>query len=57
MNLFVKIISVVAIFAVIALLVYVAGEFALSGSPLLALLPVGFLLIAIVIYIRRKERQ
>lgn len=56
MNLLVKIITVAAILAVIALVVYAAGEFALSGSPLFALLPVGLLLIAIVVYIRVKER-
>jgi uncharacterized membrane protein len=57
MNMFVKIITVVGILAVIALVVYAAGEFALSGSPLLALLPVAALLTAIVVYIRRKESQ
>jgi len=53
----VKITSVIAILAMIALVVYAAGEFALSGSPLFALLPVGILLAAIVIYIRFKEKQ
>jgi len=57
MSMLVKITSVIAILAMIALVVYAAGEFALSGSPLFALLPVGILLAAIVIYIRFKEKQ
>lgn len=57
MNMFVKIITVIGVLGLIALVVYAAGEFALSGSPLLALIPVGALLTVIVLYIRAKERQ
>lgn len=57
MNIFVKIITVIGVLVLIALVVYAAGAFALSGSPLLALIPVGVLLTAIVLYIRAKERQ
>jgi NADH:ubiquinone oxidoreductase subunit 6 (subunit J) len=44
-------------FALIALLVYIAGHFALSGSPILALVPVALVLGAIVFYIKWNERE
>jgi|GEM_PF-1790228 len=57
MNILVKIITVIATLSVITVVVYAAGEFALSGEPLLALIPVAILLAAIVIYIRFKESK
>ena len=53
----IKLIATLALFAVIALIVYVAGELALSNSPLGALVPVGVLLAIIVVYIRIKDKQ
>jgi hypothetical protein len=57
MNKPLKIIATLCVFAVVAGLVYVAGESALSGSPLLALVPVGVVLFAIVAYIRFTDKQ
>lgn len=53
----IKLIATLALFAVIAVIVYVAGELALSNSPLGALVPVGVLLAIIVVYIRIKDKQ
>lgn len=53
----IKLIATLALFAVIALVVYIAGELALSNSPLGALVPVGLLLAIIVVYIKIKEKQ
>ena len=53
----IKLISTLAVFAIIALIVYVAGELALSNSPLAALVPVGVILAIIVVYIRIKDKQ
>ncbi|MFT5839173.1 MAG: hypothetical protein ACI9UT_001675 [Flavobacteriales bacterium] len=53
----IKLISALVLSVVIALIVYVAGELALSNSPLAALVPVGVLLAIIVVYIRIKDKQ
>ncbi|MFT5276778.1 MAG: hypothetical protein ACI97K_000758 [Glaciecola sp.] len=57
MNKPLKIIAMLAVFAGVALLVYLAGELALSGSPLAALAPVAVILFLIVMYIRRNDKQ
>lgn len=53
----IKLIATLALFAIIALIVYVAGELALSNSPLIALAPVAALLAIIVVYIKIKDKQ
>jgi uncharacterized MAPEG superfamily protein len=50
-----RLVTLFCSFAAIALLVYIAGTLALSGSPILALLPVALLLLIIILYIRRQE--
>ena len=52
-----KFLLVIASFITIALVVYIAGETALSNTPVLALLPVATLLIAILLYIRFQDKQ
>ena len=52
-----KFLFVIASFITIALVVYIAGETALSNTPVLALLPVATLLIAILLYIRFQDKQ
>ena len=53
----IKLIATLGLFAAIAFIVYVAGELALSDSPLGALVPVAILLAIIVVYIRLKDKQ
>jgi len=53
----IKLLLVVASFAAIALGVYIAGETALSSSPIMALIPVAVLLVIIVFYIRYQDKQ
>jgi len=57
MNKSIKFIVSLGGFALIALMVYVAGHFALSGSPILALLPVALVLGAIVFYIKWNDKE
>ena len=53
----IKLIATLGLFATIAFIVYVAGELALSDSPIGALVPVVVLLAIIVVYIRLKDKQ
>ncbi|MFT4653886.1 MAG: hypothetical protein ACJA0G_000930 [Kangiellaceae bacterium] len=57
MNKFIKLIASLCAFVAIGYGVYQAGELAMSGSPILALIPVGVLLFGIVLYIRLKDKQ
>ena len=57
MNKLPKFISTLGLFAGVALLVYLAGSISMSGSPLLALLPVSVVLIFIVFYIRYNDKK
>ena len=57
MNKPIKLFTTVGLFAAIAVIVYVAGELALSNSPLGALIPVGVLLSIIVIYVRLNDKK
>lgn len=52
-----KFLLIIASLIAIALVVYIAGETALSNSPMLALLPVATLLIVILLYIRYQDKQ
>ena len=52
-----KIFTTLGMFAGIALIVYVAGQLALSDSPLAALVPVGLLLMIIILYIRINDKK
>jgi hypothetical protein len=55
-----KLLNVTALFVAlvsIALMVYIAGESALSSSPIVALLPVGLVLLCIVLYIRYHDKN
>ena len=57
MNKPLKLLSTLGAFAVVAGLVYVAGEMALSDSPLLALAPVALVLSIIFVFIRMNDKQ
>lgn len=57
MNKSMKILSTFGLFAVIAVIVFIAGELALSDFPLSALAPVGVLLLIIVAYIRLNDKK
>jgi hypothetical protein len=57
MNKFIKLIASLCAVVAIGYGVYQAGELAMSGSPILALIPVGVLLFGIVLYIRLKDKQ
>jgi hypothetical protein len=57
MNKPMKIFTTLGMFAGIALIVYVAGQLALSDSPLGALVPVGLLLMIIILYIRINDKK
>jgi 1,4-dihydroxy-2-naphthoate octaprenyltransferase len=57
MNKPTKLFTTLGLFAAIAVIVYVAGELALSNSPLGALVPVGVLLSIIVIYVRLNDKK
>jgi 1,4-dihydroxy-2-naphthoate octaprenyltransferase len=57
MNKSMKVFAMLGLFAVIAAIVYIAGELALSDSPLGALVPVGLLLLIIVAYIRFNDKK
>jgi uncharacterized protein with PQ loop repeat len=57
MNKPMKIFTTLGMFAGIALIVYVAGQLALSDSPLAALVPVGLLLMIIILYIRINDKK
>jgi hypothetical protein len=57
MNKPLKLLSTLGAFAVVAGLVYVAGEMALSDSPLLALAPVALVLSIIIVFIRMNDKQ
>ncbi|MFT6284755.1 MAG: peptidoglycan/LPS O-acetylase OafA/YrhL [Arenicella sp.] len=57
MNKSMKILSTFGLFAVIAVIVFIAGELALSDFPLSALAPVGLLLLIIVAYIRLNDKK
>jgi hypothetical protein len=52
-----KLFTTLGLFAGIALIVYIAGELALSDSPLIALAPVGLLLLIIMIYIWVNDKK
>ena len=52
-----KIFATLGLFAAIAVIVYIAGELALSNFPLGALVPVGVLLLIIVAYIRINDKK
>ena len=57
MNKPMKVFTTLGLFAGIALIVYIAGQLALSDSPLGALVPVGILLLVIVLYIRVNDKK
>ena len=57
MNKPMKLFTTLGLFAGIALIVYIAGQLALSDSPLGALVPVGVLLLVIVLYIRVNDKK
>ncbi|WP_297823787.1 hypothetical protein [uncultured Paraglaciecola sp.] len=57
MNKPTKLFTTLCLFAGIALIVYIAGQLALSDSPLGALVPVGILLLVVVIYIRVSDKK
>jgi uncharacterized protein with PQ loop repeat len=57
MNKPMKIFTTLGMFAGIALIVYIAGQLALSDSPLGALVPVGLLLMIIILYIRINDKK
>ena len=52
-----KLFTTLGLFAGIALIVYIAGQLALSDSPLGALVPVGILLLVVVLYIRANDKK
>jgi hypothetical protein len=56
MNKLIKLLLTLALFAGVAFLVFVAGNFALAGSPLIALIPVSVVLFVIVMYIRYNDK-
>jgi uncharacterized protein with PQ loop repeat len=53
----IKLFTTLGLFAGIALIVYIAGELALSDYPLIALVPVGLLLLIIMLYIRVNDKK
>jgi hypothetical protein len=57
MKKIIKLIATLGVFAGVAFLVYIAGELALSGSPIVALLPVAVILGLIVLYVRLNDKQ
>jgi len=57
MNKGMKLFLTLCVFASVAVLVYFAGESALSDSPILALVPVGVVLFCIVLYIRFSDKK
>lgn len=57
MNKPIKLLAGLCAFAGIAVLVYVAGEMALSDSPLTALLPVAVVLFVVVLYVRLNDKS
>lgn len=57
MNKPLKLLSTFGAFAAVAGLVYVAGEMALSESPLFALAPVALVLSIIIVFIRMNDKQ
>ncbi|MFQ3220620.1 MAG: 1,4-dihydroxy-2-naphthoate octaprenyltransferase [Paraglaciecola sp.] len=57
MNKAMKVLTTLGLFAGVALIVYIAGELALSNSPLGALVPVGVLLLIIIVYIRLNDKK
>lgn len=57
MNKTIKLIATLCAFAAIAFVVYLAGDLAMSDSPILALVPVGVLLFSIILYIRLKDKE
>jgi hypothetical protein len=57
MKKIIKIIATLGVFVGVAFLVYSAGEFALSGSPIVALLPVAVILGLIVLYVRLNDKR
>jgi len=57
MNKPMKLFTTLGLFAGIALIVYFAGELAMSDSPLGALVPVGLLLLIIIFYIRVNDKK
>lgn len=57
MNKPMKLLTTLGLFAGIALIVFIAGQLALSESPLGALIPVGILLLVIVLYIRVNDKK
>jgi hypothetical protein len=57
MNKPLKLLVTLGAFAGVAGLVYVAGEIALSDSPLLALAPVALVLSIIIVFIRMNDKK
>ncbi len=57
MNKLIKFFLTLVLFSGVALLVFIAGNFALSGSPLIALIPVSIVLFIIVMYIQYNEKK
>lgn len=53
----IKLLAMLVAFTAISALVYVAGKTALSGSPLVALVPVTIILAAIILYIRLNDER
>ncbi|MBP2280571.1 hypothetical protein RCH20_000274 [Psychrobacter sp. PL15] len=57
MKKLIKLLTMLGAFAAVAALVYVAGETALSGSPLMALVPVTIILTLTILYIRLSDKR
>jgi len=57
MNKPLKLLGTLGAFAVVAGLVYVAGEMALSDAPLFALAPVAVVLSIIILFIRVNDKK
>jgi hypothetical protein len=57
MSKLINVIAILCAFVAIAFGVFKAGELAMSGEPILALIPVGILLTSVVIYIRWRDKK
>jgi len=57
MNKIAKFFLTLVLFSGVASLVFLAGDFAMSGSPLIALIPVSVILFIVVMYIQYNDRK
>lgn len=57
MSRFITVGLILCAFVAIAFGVYAAGELAMSGKPILALIPVAIVLFSIVVYIRLRDKK